>query len=292
MSEATWDEHGREATSPTQIPIRGWKDILKRIFLQITNERLSLVSAAMAYYALFALFPALTCLVFIYALVSDPQQIIIQLKFAEQVVPKELLTLVTRQLTALAANAESNLSLGAIGSLLVSIYSASKGSTAMMQAMNIIYQENEERHFLRKNLLAIGLTLLGTVFGIVAIIVVVALPAMMHFLNLEAIIGPVIIPLSWFFLLAILSFVLSLIYRYAPDRKKAKWKWITPGAAIAALLWAIVSLLFSWYVSNFGNYNKTYGTLSAIIVLMLWFYLSSYVILIGGLINAETEHQN
>lgn len=248
-----------------------------------------MVSAAMAYYALLALFPALACLVFVYALISDPQQIINQLSFTERVLPKDLINLLKDHLTSLSGQAEGHLSLGAVGSFLISIYSASKGSASMMQAMNIIYHENEERGFLKKTALAIGLTLLGTLFGLLAMAVVIALPAVMQILNLEVIFGRFVIPLIWIALLVLLSFFLSLIYRYAPDRKKAKWKWITPGAAIASILWAVVSLLFSWYVSQFGSYNKTYGTLSAIIVLMIWFYLSSYVILVGALINAETE---
>lgn len=291
MAEATWDEHGREATSPEEIPRKGRRDVIKRVYFQLKKDRISLVAAAMAYYTLFALFPALTCLVFIYALISDPQEIIQQLSLAKQVIPEEMLRLLSKQLTSLTANTQSNLSFAAIGSPLISVYSASKGSAAMMQAMNIIYQEKEDRGFFKRTSLAMVLTLLGTVFGILAIAVVVAIPAIMQFLNLEEIFGGFIIPLSWFIMLFILSFFLSLIYRYAPNRKRAKWKWVTPGAVVAALLWAVVSLFFSWYVSNFGNYNKTYGSLSAIIVLMLWFYLSSYVILIGGLINAESEHQ-
>lgn len=292
MATATWDNHrGRQAKSPTQIPAKGWKDTLMRVKEEIKHDRLSMVSAAMAYYALFAFVPALTSVVLIYAWVSDPGEIAGHIAQLKQFLPAEMMDTVNEQLQGLASKASSKLGLGAIFSLLLSGWAASKGTKAFIEAMNIIYEEEDQRGFFKLNALAIGLALLGSVLAILAIGVIVGIPAITSFLNLPdnmKIIGTVA---SWLVLLAIFSFYLSVIYRYGPDRQKAKWKWVSSGAVIASILFAIASALFSWYAKEFGNFNKTYGSMGAVIVLMTWFFISSFVILVGAEINAELEHQ-
>lgn len=291
MATATWNQRGREAKSPNEIPAKGWKDTMVRVKREIKDDRISLVSAAMAYYALFSLIPALTSVVLIYAWVSDPSDIAQHLSKVSQFIPAELQEILRTQLSSLASTASSSLGIGAVFSLLLSLWAASKMSKAVIQAMNIIYDEEDGRGFFKLNGLALSLTLLGAVLSIVAIGVIIGIPALTSLFNFPPAIEFAVSIGSWIILLALFSFFLSIIYRFGPNRNKAQWKWVSWGAVIAAVLWAVTSLLFSWYAKEFGNFNKTYGSLGAVIVLMIWFYLSSFVILLGGEINAELEHQ-
>lgn len=291
MATATWDQRGRNARSPKDIPAKGWKDKMVRVKKEIKDDRISLVSAAMAYYALFSLVPALTSVVLIYAWVSDPSDITQHISKISQFIPSELQEILKTQLSTLASTASSSLGIGAIFSLLLSLWAASKMSKAVIQAMNIIYDEEDGRGFFKLNGLALSLTLLGAVLSIIAIGVIIGIPAVTSLFNFPQAIETAVSIGSWVILLALFSFFLSIIYRFGPNRNKAKWKWVSWGAVIAAVLWAVTSLLFSWYAKEFGNFNKTYGSLGAVIVLMTWFYLSSFVILLGGEINAELEHQ-
>ena len=282
---------GRNADTPAEIPAKGWKDTLVRVKKEISEDRVGMLAASMSYYSLLACVPALTSMVLLYAWFSDPADISRHISEIARFLPREAETILREQLTSLASKAPTTLGLSAIGSLLFSLWSASKGSTSVIEAMNIIYDEKECRGFVKRTAMALGLTLLGTVLSLVAILVVVALPAITGIFNF----GPMFETLGnaagWVLLLLIFSFYLSCVYRFGPCRAKAKWKWVSRGSIIASVLWALTSALFSWYASNFGNFNKTYGSLGAVVVLMTWFWISSYIILIGGEINSELEHQ-
>ena len=290
-SRARRGDRGRSAEKPSEITAKGWKDTLLRVKKEIGENRISMISAAMAYYALLAFVPALTSLVLLYAWFSDPADINQHMAAIGKVIPGEILTTIDDQLTALTKKADTSLGIGAISAFLFSLWSASKGSKALMDGLNIVYNEKDERGFFKSNALAIGLTFMGALMGLLAIGVVVGFPAFAKLFNF----GPTFETLvgigSWLTLLALFSTFLAFAYRYCPNRQKAKWKWVSWGAIIAAVLWAIVSAGFSWYATEFGNFNKSYGSLGAVIILMMWFYLSSFVILIGGEINAELEHQ-
>ncbi len=290
-SQAKEFNRGRTADKPSELPAKGWKDILYRVKSEVKNNQIGLISAAMAYYALLAFVPAITTIVLMYAWISDPGEISNHISKVGKFIPSELQEILRTQLTALSSKAQSTLGLSAITGLLFSLWSSSKVSKAIIVAMNIVHDEKEERGFFKLNLSALGLTFLGALLGVMAIFVVVGLPAFIKFFNLSGALETGVAASSWLVLLTIFSFFLSMIYRYAPDRDEPKWKWVSWGAAISAILWAAASLLFSWYASKFGNFNKTYGSLGAVIVLMMWLYISSYVILLGGEINAEMEHQ-
>lgn len=290
MATATWGR-GRSAGQPDEIPKTGWKDTLTRVKVDLKKDRMSMVAAAMAYYALFAIVPALSALVMIYAWFSDPAKISIHLNSISQFIPEEMRKFLDLTLSRLSVSAKPNLGLGALVALFISLWSASQGSKALIEALNIIYKEEEKRGFFRYTGLALGLTLLAIVLCILALVVVVGLPTVMQFLNLGTIVETGAGIVSWVLLLGLFSLYLSIAYQYSPCRRKAKWKWVSWGAIIASLLWAITSGLFSWYVKEFADFNKTYGPLGAIIVLMTWFYISSYVVLLGAEINAELEHR-
>ncbi|HXH29357.1 MAG TPA: YihY/virulence factor BrkB family protein [Bacteriovoracaceae bacterium] len=293
MATATWDKQnrGREANKPSEIPAKGWKDTLMRVKKEMGEDNLSMISAAMSFYALLAFVPAITSMVLIYAWFSDPSQISQHIASVSNVLPKEMQEILKGQLTALTSKADSALGFGAIVSLLFSLWSASKGSTALIDALNIIYDEKEERGFFKKTGLALGFTLLATLMAILAIGIIVGIPAFFDYIGLGETLKTVIAAGSWVVLLALFAFFLAFAYRYAPDRRNAKWTWVSWGAGLAAILWVVASALFSWYATEFGNYNKTYGSMGAIIVLMMWFYITSYVVLLGGEVNSELEHQ-
>jgi membrane protein len=291
MATATWHHRGREADTPKEIPASGWKDTLMRVKDQVNHDRVSMVAAAMAYYTLFAFVPALSSVVLIYAWVSDPSEIANHISKASQVLPAELMEILNTQLGALASKAPSKLGFGALFSLLIATWSASKGSKAFIEALNIIYEQEEKRGFIKLNSLALGMTLIGTTLSIIAMGVIVGIPAITSFFHFNETLESAAAVGSWVILLGIFSLFLSFAYRYGPHRDQAKWRWVSWGAVIAAVLWAIASALFSWYAKEFGNFNKTYGSLGAVIVLMTWFYLTSFVILLGAEINAELEHQ-
>lgn len=284
-------DRGRNADEPTEIPAPGWKDTLVRVKSEVTKDRLSILAASMSYYALLASVPALTSFVLLYAWFSNPADINRNIAEIARFIPADAQKILSDELTSLASKAPSTLGLSAIGTLLFSLYSASKGSSSIIEAMNIIYEEKECRGFLKRSALAITLTLLGTILCLFAIVVVVALPAITGMFNLGATFETLSAGIGWVALLAIFTFYLSCVYRFGPCRQKAKWKWVSAGSVIAAVLWALTSLLFTWYASNFGNFNKTYGSLGAVVVMMTWFYLSSFIILLGGEINSELEHQ-
>ncbi len=284
-------DRGRHAETPGEIPAKGWKDTLVRVKKEISDDRVSMLAASMSYYALLAAVPALTSLVLLYAWFSNPADISRHMSEIARFMPQEAHDIISGQLTALSSKAPTTLGLSAIGTLLFSLWSASKGSTSVIEAMNIIYGEKECRGFIKRTAMALGFTLLGTVLSLVAIVVVVAMPAITGIFNF----GPFFETLGnvagWAILLFLFSFYLSCVYRFGPCRQNAKWNWVSRGSIIASVLWALTSALFSWYASNFGNFNKTYGSLGAVVVLMTWFWISSFIILIGGEINSELEHQ-
>lgn len=290
MATATWDR-GRGADKPSDIPKTGWKDTLYRVKYDLKENRISMVAAAMSYYALFAIVPALSSLVMIYAWFSDPVEISVHLSKVAQFIPEESKDFLDLTLSRLAANASPSLGVGALVALAISLWSASKGSKALIEALNIVYDEKEDRGFFKFTGLALGLTLLAIIMIILALVVVVGVPAVTSFLNLGTWVEAGAGVISWVLMLALFTLYLSIAYRYSPNRRSAKWKWVSWGAIIASVLWAITSGLFSWYVKEFANFNKTYGSLGAIIVLMTWFYITSYVVLLGAEINAEMEHQ-
>ena len=290
MATTTW-QRGRYAESPQEIPAAGWKDTLIRVKNEVSEDRVSMIAAAMAYYSLLALVPAITSIILIYAWVSDPAEISGHVSSMSQFLPAEMQNILKDQLTTLSSQAPTALGLSAIASLLFSLWSASKGSTAIIDGLNVVYGEKNDRGFIKSTFIALTFTLLAAVLMVLAIGVIVGIPAFFGQFNLNPLFKTAVTAASWVVLLGIFSFYLSFIYRYAPNRNQPKWKWVSWGAVIASILWAIVSALFSWYATQFGDFNKTYGSLGAVIVLMMWFYLSSFVVLLGGEINAELEHQ-
>ncbi|AWN42586.1 YihY/virulence factor BrkB family protein [Methylobacterium durans] len=283
-------DRGRKAESPTEIPAKGWWDIGKRVLQEFGNDRVLLVAAGVTFYAILALFPAIGALVSIYGLVADPGTINDQLASLQGILPSGALDIVGEQVKRIAAKGGGTLGFTAAFGILLSIWSANGGMKAIFDALNIVYDEKEKRNFIWLNLRSLSFTAGALLFVVLALVGIVVIPAALAFLNLGSM-EWVIALLRWPILLLVVLGSLALLYRYGPSRDTAQWRWVTWGSGVAAFLWIAVSALFSWYVSSFGKYNETYGSLGAIIGFMTWIWISTTIVLVGAELNAEMEHQ-
>jgi len=279
---------GRSAHSPLRIPASGWKDILWRTYTQVGDDRLLAVAAV---YMLLALFPAITALVSLYGLLADPATINNHLLLLQGVMPAGAITIVKEQITRLAQTSNGALGLGFFLGLALALWSANAGMKAIIDALNVVYDEREKRGFVKLTLIALAFTLGGLVFIILALGAIVVFPLILAWFGLESRALEIIAILRWPSLFVIILLALAMLYRYGPSRTPPRWQWLSVGSVLAAFAWLAVSALFSWYLANFGHYDATYGSLGAAIGLMMWLWLSVIVILIGAELNAEIEHQ-
>ncbi|MDX9861917.1 MAG: YihY/virulence factor BrkB family protein [Rhodospirillales bacterium] len=278
---------GRESKRPGQIPRRGWRDILLRTWGQIGQDNVGLVAAGVAFYGLLGLFPAIAALVSIYGLIADPAQVQQQVQTMSGVMPEELHRILGEQMGEVAASGARALSIAVVGSLALALWSASKGTKTLMTAMNVAYNEDERRNFLVLNLTALGLTAFFILLFVAALVAVVFAPALLAALG----VGRPIAMLGWPLIIAVLLVALAILYRFGPSREQAKWRWISPGSIAAVVLWLAASVAFSTYVRNFGSYNETYGSLGAVVGLMMWLWISAFIVVMGAELNAESERQ-
>jgi membrane protein len=272
-----------------KFPPRGWKDIFLRIWKNIGKDRVVVVAAGVTFYSILALFPAIAALVALYGLFADPMTITSHLDNIAGLVPGGAIEVIRDQITRVASQGRTTLGLTFVAGLLASLWSANAGMKSLFDALNLVYNEPEKRSFVWLNVISLTFTMLAIVFALVAICTVIVVPIVLNFLGFAGAIEVVIKIARWPALFIVVSLALAFLYRYGPSREKPRWRWITWGSAAAAVSWLVVSILFSWYAENFGSYNKI--SLGAIIGFMFWIWLSITVILIGGELNAETEHQ-
>jgi membrane protein len=284
-------ERGREAGRPTEIPPAGWKDILLRAWSEVSDANLFLVAGGVTYAILLALFPGLAALVSLYGLLLDASQIEKQVATLSGVLPEQAQQMLAAQLHSLVQSSSGALGLSAILALLLALWSASRGMSGLITALNIAYEEHEKRGFFKLNLIALGLTVGLTIAGIVVVALVAVLPAAVDFLPLGSFGKWLLLILEWPLLVGFVLVGLAVMYRYAPARDEPQWKWVSPGAGAAVTLWIITSIGFTVYVAHFNSYDKTYGSLGGVIILLTWLYISSFVILFGAVINAQSEKQ-
>jgi membrane protein len=282
---------GRLAESPSQIPARGWKDILWRVYDAISEDRILANAAGVTYYVLLALFPAIAALVSIYGLFADPSAIVGHLDAISRFVPGGAIDVLHDQLTRLAAQGSTALGISFLIGLVVSLWSANSGIKALFDALNVVYEEKEDRSFVKLNAVTLAFTIGTIAFLLIALAGMIVLPVALNYLPLPGVTALIWQIAPWPILLVLIAVALALIYRYGPSRTEARWQWVTPGSAFAAIAWLAASALFSWYAANFGNFNRTYGSLGAIIGFMIWIWISIIVLLVGGKLNAEIEHQ-
>ncbi len=282
---------GRDAAKPSDIPARGWWAIAKRVAAKVSSDRLLTEAAAITFYALLALFPALAATVSLYGLIADPATISDHLDTLSGVVPGGGMKIISDQVHNLTANGDKALGFAALLGLLTSLWSANQATKALFDALNVVYGETEKRGFLLRTAVTLAFTLGGIVFVLLALTAVVAVPVVLDFVGLGGVAGPLLRILRWPLILAALAVLLACIYRFGPSRERARWQWVSWGGGFAAVAWVVGSAAFSYYVSHFGNYDKTYGSLGAAVGFLTWVWLSATIVLIGAELNAETEQQ-
>ncbi|MCO6417449.1 YihY/virulence factor BrkB family protein [Siccirubricoccus sp. KC 17139] len=283
--------HGRDATRPEEIPPRGWWAIAKRTVSQVSDDRVLTEAAGVTFYALLALFPALAALVSLYGLFADPATISEHLGAVGSVVPGGGMEIIEEQVKRITAKGEGTLGFGALIGLATSLWSSNQAMKAIVDALNVVYEEKEKRSFFRRLLVTMTFTLAGILFILLAMAAVVVLPVALAFIGLDGVLETVLRLARWPVLLLAVGLFLACLYRYGPSRERAQWRWVSWGSAFASLAWLVFSLGFSWYVTNFGSYNETYGSLGAVIGFMTWIWLSATVVLVGAELDAEMEHQ-
>jgi membrane protein len=282
---------GRQATAPWQIPWAGWKDIFWRTYQELNEDRLLAVAAGVVFYGLLALFPGITALVSVYGLFAKASTINEHLSLLAGFFPGGAMDIIQEQVNRLVSKGDAKLSLGFIFGLGVAIWSANAGMKAVIDALNVVYAEKEKRGFIKLNLVSLAFTLCGIAAALLALGAVVVLPLVLSYIGLGAVTEIVVRVLRWPVLLMLIIIGLAVLYRYAPSRREPRWQWVSVGSVFAAVAWLISSGLISWYLSNFANYDATYGSLGAAIGLVMWMWISCIVILFGAELNSEVEHQ-
>ncbi len=282
---------GSSAEAPTEIPPGGWRDILWRTYGEVDKDRVLAVAAGVTFYGLLAVFPAVTAFVSLYGLVADPGTITEQLSVAEGVLPSGAIEIIRDQIVRISTGNETKLGLAFVIGLVLSAWSANAGVKAVFDALNVAYGEDEKRSFIRLNLTSLIFTLGILVFAVIAIVAVAAIPVVLDYLYLGDAVEWLISLGRWPALIVLLMVGLAALYRFGPSRDEAQWKWVSPGAVFASIAWLLGSVLFSWYVASFEDYNKTYGALGAVIALLMWMWLSATIILVGAELNSEAERQ-
>jgi membrane protein len=262
-----------------------------RVRREMAADNVSIIAAGLALYALLAVFPALAAAVSIYGLFSSPADMAQHLQQASAALPQDATQILQQQLTELSQHRNDTLSIGIVIGILLALWSARKGMVALMTATNVAYDEDEQRGFFKQLFVSMTFTI-GAVLGFLAVLLLgIAVPLALSFVPLGTASEIILLALRWVVLFAVAVIGLALVYRFAPDRNAARWKWVTPGSLIAATCWLVGSVLFAVYVRNWGSYGETYGALGGVVVLLMWFYLSGYVVVLGAEINAEMERQ-
>ena len=286
--EKTEPGHGRLADAPARIPMRGWRDIVWRTWQEVNADKLPSVAGGVTFYVLLAIFPAVGAFVSLYGLFADVATVREQLNDLAAFVPREVLTLVGDQMMAIATRQTAGLSVAFVISLLLSLWTANAGMSALFDGLNVTYDETEKRNFVVRRAITYAFTAALLAFATLVTGVLVAVPIYLRRLGL---IDSWLAPFRWVVLTALAACAFAVLYRYGPSREEARWRWVRWGAGLAALAWVASSLGFSWYVNNVAHYDATYGSLGAAVGFMMWIWVSVMVVLIGAELNAEIEHQ-
>jgi membrane protein len=275
---------GCEADHPGEIPPRGWKDILQRAWAEVSDQNLFLIAGGVTT-------PGLAALVSLYGLAFDTAQIEKQVAALSGVLPAQTQELLSQELHSLVEGSSGTLGFAAIIGLLLALWTASRGMSGLITAINIAYEEKDRRSFLKFNLLALGLTLGLVVGGVLAIALIAVLPAVLQLLEVGHATKWLLLLVQWPLLIILVMLGLAVLYRFGPDREKPQWRWVSPGAITATVFWIVASIGFTVYVANFNSYDKTYGSLGGVVVLLTWLYLSALMVLLGAVINAQSERR-
>jgi membrane protein len=277
---------GKQASTKARA---AWLEIARLLYAAIGQHRVVSIAAGVTFFVLLAIFPATGALVSVYGLFADPTTIQAHLNDMSSFLPGGAIEIIGDQLHRVASEGKTALGATFLFTLALSLWSANAGMKALFDALNIVYGANESRGLVKLNAVSLGFTVGAVLVLILALGAIVLLPVALQYVGLSGVGDWILQLLRWPALYFVVVLALAFIYRFGPDRERAQWHWITWGSAIAALLWIIASILFSWYAANFGSYNKTYGSLGAAIGFMTWIWISSMVILGGAEIDAVME---
>ena len=281
------------AIQPVRWPaFKDWRNVVVRTWKEASDDNVGLLSAGVAFYAFLAFVPLLAAVVLIYGLAADPAEVADHINTLAQSLPRDAATLIGEQLRSMTESPQGAKGFALLVAILLAIYGASKGSSAIVIALNIAYEVKESRNFIRTTLLSLVMTLGAMAVLFAGVGAIAAMAWVDHLLpGASPVLRGAVPVLFWVGAALLVSFGVALVYRYGPNRPDAPWRWISPGSALATLLWVGASFGFGLYVSRFGNYNATYGSLGGVIVFLTWLYLSAYILLMGGELNAEVEKQ-
>lgn len=285
------DVPGADAERPRDIPRSGWLQILKRAWKEAKADQVPLIAAGVAFYAFLAIFPAIIAAVLLYGLLANPSQVASQVDQIGSALPSSAQSLLSEQMKSLTSSNHQGLGIGLAIALAAALWSASGGMGNLITAVNLTYDENDDRGFIKRKGLSLLMTLGAIVFVVVAVALVAVLPAVMNALGLPAIVQVAVQAVRWVGLFVAMMVALAVLYRVGPDRDAPKMRWVSVGAVTATVLWVIASIGFSLYVDHFSSYGKTYGSLAGVVVLLLWLWITTYVVLLGAEMNAEMEQQ-
>ena len=291
LARAREPGRGRDANTPEQIPPLGWRDILWRVIWSMSENRILSTAGGVAFFALLAIFPGIGAIVSLYGIFADASTISGHIALLGGILPFGVLEVIAQQIRLVAGQQNDTLGAAFVVGLLIAIVSANSGMAALFDALNVVYNEREKRSVVQLYVTTFLFTLAGILFVILALIGLVIVPLALKFIGFAAATEALISILRWPALLVTVGASLAFLYRYGPSRRDAKWRWVTWGSIGAALLWIAASMLFSWYVATFDSYNRVYGSLGAGIGFMVWLWISAVIVLLGGEVNAEMEHQ-
>ncbi|MDR9457850.1 MAG: YihY/virulence factor BrkB family protein [Salegentibacter sp.] len=282
-------EKNEETKSLFEIKVSGWKIILLRVKDQIAEDNVGIVSAGVAFYAFLAIFPALMALISIYGLAMNPENVQSQISYLSNMMPEQAFSIVEAQINEFTSTSGKALSWGTTLGIIFSLWSANKGTKSLFTGVDIAYNTNNTRNFIRQNALTLLFTFGAVLILILSMVLIVIFPALVDQLGLPERIESLITWLRWVILALLVVFFLGIVYKYAPVRPNPSFQMVFPGSLVATLIWLAASWGFSYYVSNFGSYGEVYGSISAVVILMLWLLLTSWMVLLGAELNSEIE---
>lgn len=282
---------GRTANSPFQIPRKGLIDVVMRIYNTMIVDNLGLLAAGIAFYGLLSLFPAITAGVALAGMVTDPSFLIDVSDPISNVLPSAAAEILMGQLTSVVTTSNDTLGWAAVFAIALALYSASKAMANLIIGLNVINGERETRNIVKLKAINVVMTLCLIIGILTAVGIVAAMPTVAAVVSKNAQFTTFVLILRWPLLFILGVFGIAMLYRFGPSRRKARWRWLTPGAALACALWVAGSVGFSRYVQSFGSYNETFGALGGVIVLLTWLWLSAYIVLLGATLDAEMEAQ-
>lgn len=277
-----------DVASPTAIHLRDWWSILVRVFWRVLQDNLGLLAAGISFYAFLSVFPAIAAALMVWGIFTDTISLGAQLEMVREIAP-DAFNLVADQMVVIATQDDGGLTVGVLISAVFAFFGASGAVAALIQAMNMGYHEDEKRGFIHLNLLKLAFTFCGILFVVMSIIAIAAVPPILKALSLGSFVEAAINAVRWLVIIALFMAACAAIYRVAPSRHRARWRWIIPGAVAAGVMWMLASIAFSLYLENFDAYNATFGSLGAVAALLMWFWISAFSVCVGAALNAQLE---